>query len=64
MSQFDRAFFCLQYVPLKDYAKNLKKIKKTLLKTGAAVAFATSTPIPYNKTLDKRLVQYNKAAEK
>jgi len=57
-------FFCSQYVPLKDYAKNLEKIKKTLLKTGAVVAFATSTPVPYNKTIDKRVVQYNKAAKK
>ena len=56
--------FCSQYVPLKDYVKNLKKIKEALLKTGAAVAFATSTPIPFNKTLNKRVVQYNKAAKK
>ncbi|KAJ7337198.1 hypothetical protein OS493_010055 [Desmophyllum pertusum] len=52
-----------EYVPLKDYAKNLKKIKNTLLKTGATVAFATSTPIPYNRTRNKRVLQYNKAAK-
>lgn len=57
-------FVIFQYVPLKKYAENLKKIKKALLNTGAMVAFATSTPVPFSKKMNKRLQQYNKAAIK
>ena len=53
-----------QYVPLRKYADNLKKIKEILLKTGAVVAFATSTPVPFNKTINKRLQKYNEAAKR
>lgn len=52
-----------EYVPLKEYRRNLKKIKSALLKTGATVGFATSTPVPFSKKMDERLKQYNKAAK-
>ncbi|XP_066020422.1 uncharacterized protein [Pocillopora verrucosa] len=53
-----------EYVPLKEYKKNLNKIKSALLKTGAMIGFATSTPVPFSKKMDQRLRQYNKAAKK
>lgn len=61
MSSFFSSF---KYVPLKEYRKNLNKIKSALLNTGAMVGFATSTPVPFSKKMDQKLRQYNKAAEK
>ncbi|XP_068722737.1 uncharacterized protein [Montipora capricornis] len=56
--------FPREYVPLRKYTENLRKIKKILLKTGAMVAFATSTPVPFDKKINKKLQKYNKAAKK
>ncbi|KAK2559642.1 hypothetical protein P5673_017725 [Acropora cervicornis] len=52
------------YVPLSTYVANLRKIKKILLETGAVIAFATSTPVPFDKKINRKLQKYNKAAKK
>ena len=52
-----------EYCPMCDYKKNIKELKDKLEATGAAVAFADTTPVPYNKTLNDRVMQYNEAAK-
>ncbi|XP_067053525.1 uncharacterized protein [Acropora muricata] len=56
--------FPREYVPLSTYVANLRKIKKILLETGAVIAFATSTPVPFDKKINRKLQKYNKAAKK
>ena len=46
------------------YARNLGRLKKILLKTGAGIAFSLTTPVPYDERKNKLVVQYNDIAKK
>jgi acyl-CoA thioesterase-1 len=39
-----------QQIPIEDYARNLEELVKRLRKTGAALIFATTTPVPEGAT--------------
>ena len=51
-----------EYTTPVDYAKNLKAIKSILLSTGAQVGYVLTTPVPWNVTLNDRVIQYNSIA--
>jgi len=47
----------------ESYKKNLEKIKKIILKTGAGVAFSLTTPVAYNKAKNDLVINYNRIAK-
>ena len=49
---------------MTQYGENLRKIKEKLVNTGASVAFALSTPVPFDKQKDDLLREYNRVAER
>ena len=51
-----------QYVTPDEYAKNLRAITSILLSTGANVGYVLTTPVPYNTTLNDRVINYNNIA--
>ena len=51
-----------QYTTPVEYAKNLRTIKLILLSTGANVGYVLTTPVPWNGTLNDRVIQYNTIA--
>lgn len=51
-----------EYVTTAEYAKNLRAIKSILLSTGAKVGYVLTTPVPYNTSLNDRVIQYNNIA--
>ena len=51
-----------EYVTPVDYAKNLRALKSILLSTGAKVGYVLTTPVPWNVTLNDRIIQYNNIA--
>ena len=51
-----------EYTAPVEYAKNLRTIKSILLSTGAKVGYVLTTPVPYNATLNDRVIQYNSIA--
>lgn len=56
--------FLKEFNDAKEYGRNLGRIKRILLKTGAAVSFALTTPVPYNTTKNDMVIQYNEIAER
>ena len=48
-----------EYTTPADYAKNTKTITSILLSTGAKVGYILTTPVPWNATLNDRVIQYN-----
>ena len=51
-----------EYTTPADYAKNTKTITSILLSTGAKVGYILTTPVPWNATLNDRVIQYNNIA--
>jgi len=51
-----------EYVTPVEYAKNLRAIKSILLSTGAKVGYVLTTPVPWNTTINDRVIQYNSIA--
>ena len=51
-----------EYTAPAEYAKNLRAITSTLLSTGAKVGYVLTTPVPWNVTLNDRVIQYNSIA--
>ena len=51
-----------EYVTPDEYAKNLRAITSILLSTGANVGYVLTTPVPYNTTLNDRVINYNNIA--
>jgi acyl-CoA thioesterase-1 len=55
-------------VSLEDYERNLRRIVARLKMTGAALVFATTTPVPEGKVSPPRIpsdvVRYNEAAQR
>ena len=51
-----------EYTKPVDYAKNLKTMTSILLSTGAKVGYVLTTPVPWNATLNDRVIQYNSIA--
>ena len=51
-----------EYTTPIDYATNLKAITSILLSTGAKVGYVLTTPVPWNATLNDRVIRYNNIA--
>jgi len=51
-----------EYITPAEYAKNLRAIKSILLSTGAKVGYVLTTPVPYNASVNDRVIQYNNIA--
>ena len=51
-----------EYTTPAEYAKNLRAITSILLSTGAKVGYVLTTPVPYNVSLNDRVIQYNNIA--
>ena len=53
-----------QYTPIFAYSMNLRLIKKRLLSTGAKIGFVLTTPAPWNSSVNDKVKQYNRAAQR
>lgn len=51
-----------EYITPAEYAKNLRVITSILLSTGTKVGYVLTTPVPYNASLNDRVIQYNNIA--
>eukprot|EP00794_Sanderia_malayensis_P011960 gene11960-13197_t len=53
-----------EFNDVKKYKRNLGRLKKMFLKTGAGIAFVLTTPVPFDKEKNDLVQEYNKAAER
>lgn len=49
---------------IKKYVRNLGRLKKKFLKTGAGVSFVLTTPVPFDVEMNKMVIKYNSAAKR